>query len=127
VWSISAEASTCFIKEFMARHRIAWLPSGGIGGEVIDVPESVSGKMGLKSEYLGGDITMSVLPRETAPVVVPKNPALPEGLFSERTRRIGSENAFRIGSQVRELERIRAAASDVDGSQQFVQEGKHLC
>jgi hypothetical protein len=25
------------------------------------------------------------------------------------------------------LERIRSAASDVDGFQQFIQEGKHLC
>jgi len=25
------------------------------------------------------------------------------------------------------LERIRVAASDVDGFQQFIQEGKHLC
>lgn len=42
--------------------------------------------------------------RRTARSVTPKKSKLPEGLFSERTRHIGSENAFRIGPQIRELE-----------------------
>ena len=31
-------------------------------------------------------------------------PALPDRLFSERTRQIGSENAFRVGPQIKQLE-----------------------
>ena len=85
----------------MTKHRIAWLPGGGIGGAVVDVPEVLSGELGSEGECLGCDITMSVLPRETAPVVTPKGPAWPE--------------------------EIRAAGSDVDGFQQIIQEGKHLC
>jgi aspartate/methionine/tyrosine aminotransferase len=34
----------------------------------------------------------------------PKKTKLPRGLFSRRTRLIGSENAFRLGPQIRELE-----------------------
>jgi hypothetical protein len=45
----------------------------------------------------------------------------------DRTYRIGSENAFRIGPQIRELERIHTAVTDVNGFQQFIQEDKHLC
>ncbi len=37
-------------------------------------------------------------------VVTPKRSKLRERLFSDRTYRIGSENAFRIGPQIRELE-----------------------
>ena len=66
-------------------------------------------------------------PNEFAPIAPPKNAKLPDRLFSDRTYRIGSENAFRIGPQIRELERIRKAVTDVDGFQQFIQEGKHLC
>jgi hypothetical protein len=85
----------------MTTHRIAWLPGGGIGGEIVELPEVVSGELGSEGECLGCDITMSVFPRETAPVVTPKRPPRPE--------------------------EIRAAGSDVDGFQQFIQEGKHLC
>lgn len=42
--------------------------------------------------------------RTVAPANTPQKSKLPEGLFSERTGRIGSENAFRIGPQIRELE-----------------------
>jgi hypothetical protein len=82
-------------------------------------------------------------PNKSTPAVRPKKTKLPAGLFSERTGRIGSENAFRIGPQIRELEmqghkvikcdlkigleRIRSAATDVEGFQEFIQEGKHLC
>jgi aspartate/methionine/tyrosine aminotransferase len=41
---------------------------------------------------------------ETPEVVSPPQPKLPLRLFSDRTYRIGSENAFRIGPQIRELE-----------------------
>jgi aspartate aminotransferase len=43
-------------------------------------------------------------PNKSAPVAFPKKSKLPDGLLSERTLRIGSENAFRIGPQIRELE-----------------------
>ena len=47
--------------------------------------------------------TLSALPRKASlnPSAPPK---LPPGLFSRRTHLIGSENAFRIGPQIRELE-----------------------
>ena len=38
------------------------------------------------------------------PSIIPHGPQLRERLFSDRTYRIGSENAFRIGPQIRELE-----------------------
>jgi aspartate/methionine/tyrosine aminotransferase len=43
-------------------------------------------------------------PKKVAPVVTPQKPKPRERLFSKRTYRIGSENAFRIGPQIRELE-----------------------
>ncbi len=46
---------------------------------------------------------LSPPPRQSPPPA-PAPPALPAGLFSRRTRLIGSENAFRIGPQIRELE-----------------------
>jgi hypothetical protein len=46
----------------------------------------------------------TALPRQAARPVTPEKSKLPDGLFSERTGRIGSENAFRIGPQIRELE-----------------------
>jgi aspartate/methionine/tyrosine aminotransferase len=44
------------------------------------------------------------VPARKGPVVLSAPPSLPAGLFSRRTLRIGSENAFRIGPQIRELE-----------------------
>jgi aspartate/methionine/tyrosine aminotransferase len=41
---------------------------------------------------------------KVAPHTRPKDAELPERLFSDRTYLIGSENAFRIGPQIRELE-----------------------
>jgi aspartate aminotransferase len=43
-------------------------------------------------------------PKKFAPAVIPQEPKPRERLFSDRTYRIGSENAFRIGPQIRELE-----------------------
>jgi aspartate aminotransferase len=43
-------------------------------------------------------------PKKSAPVMIPHGLQLRERLFSDRTYRIGSENAFRIGPQIRELE-----------------------
>jgi aspartate aminotransferase len=43
-------------------------------------------------------------PKKFAPAIIPQEPQLRERLFSGRTYRIGSENAFRIGPQIRELE-----------------------
>jgi aspartate/methionine/tyrosine aminotransferase len=43
-------------------------------------------------------------PNKFAPIALPKKAKLPDRLFSDRTYRIGSENAFRIGPQIRELE-----------------------
>jgi aspartate/methionine/tyrosine aminotransferase len=47
--------------------------------------------------------TLSAPPRK-APLKPSAPPKLPPGLFSRRTHLIGSENAFRIGPQIRELE-----------------------
>ena len=44
-------------------------------------------------------------PTKFAPVVRPQEPKVRERLFSDRTYLIGSENAFRIGPQIRGLER----------------------
>jgi aspartate aminotransferase len=43
-------------------------------------------------------------PNKFAPIAGPKKAKLPDRLFSDRTYLIGSENAFRIGPQIRELE-----------------------
>ncbi|HCP91527.1 MAG TPA: aspartate aminotransferase, partial [Spartobacteria bacterium] len=43
-------------------------------------------------------------PDKFAPIARPKKAKLPDRLFSDRTYLIGSENAFRIGPQIRELE-----------------------
>jgi aspartate aminotransferase len=43
-------------------------------------------------------------PKKFAPAVILQEPQLHERLFSDRTYCIGSENAFRIGPQIRELE-----------------------
>lgn len=43
-------------------------------------------------------------PAPKVPGNLPAAPKLPAGLFSRRTKLIGSENAFRIGPQIRELE-----------------------
>jgi aspartate aminotransferase len=43
-------------------------------------------------------------PNRVAPIARPKKAKLPDRLFSDRTYLIGSENAFRIGPQIRELE-----------------------
>ena len=43
-------------------------------------------------------------PNKFAPIVLPRKEKLPDRLFSDRTYLIGSENAFRIGPQIRELE-----------------------
>ena len=43
-------------------------------------------------------------PKNFAPTIIPQGPQLRERLFSDRTYRIGSENAFRVGPQIRELE-----------------------
>src|SRR6266536_2628619 len=44
-------------------------------------------------------------PISTGSQVKPRAAAPPRRLFSERTYRIGSENAFRIGPKIAELER----------------------
>jgi aspartate aminotransferase len=43
-------------------------------------------------------------PKKFGPTIIPQKPKVRERLFSDRTYRIGSENAFRIGPQIRELE-----------------------
>lgn len=43
-------------------------------------------------------------PNTFAPIALPQKAKLPDRLFSDRTYLIGSENAFRIGPQIRELE-----------------------
>ena len=48
-------------------------------------------------------VLLSALPKKLQ-VIPPVPIKLPAGLFSRRTRLIGSENAFRIGPQIRELE-----------------------
>jgi aspartate/methionine/tyrosine aminotransferase len=50
------------------------------------------------------DEAIATQPVPARQVVRQSESKLPEGLFSDRTRRIGSENAFRIGPQIRELE-----------------------
>jgi aspartate aminotransferase len=47
---------------------------------------------------------MPVRPEQFAPIIVPKKTRPVERLFSDRTYLIGSENAFRIGPQICELE-----------------------
>ncbi|MBI2517696.1 MAG: aminotransferase class I/II-fold pyridoxal phosphate-dependent enzyme [Opitutae bacterium] len=44
------------------------------------------------------------VPVKKGPIILSAPSRLPAGLFSRRTLRIGSENAFRIGPQIRELE-----------------------
>ena len=48
-------------------------------------------------------VTRPTITRDVAPLAVARRKT-PDRLFSERTYRIGSENAFRIGPQIRELE-----------------------
>ena len=48
--------------------------------------------------------TTAPAPGSVSAATATSTPSPPDGLFSDRTRMIGSENAFRIGPQIRELE-----------------------
>jgi 3-isopropylmalate dehydrogenase len=48
----------------MAKHRIAWLPGDGIGGEVLDAARVVLDRVGFDAEYVPGDIGWEFWQRE---------------------------------------------------------------
>ena len=52
----------------MAKHRIAWLPGDGVGGEVLAAARIVLDKLALDAEYLQGDIGWEFWCREGDPL-----------------------------------------------------------
>jgi aspartate aminotransferase len=58
----------------------------------------------MNATLIQPDTFTKLEPKTFAPGIARQKPKLRERLFSDRTYRIGSENAFRIGPQIRELE-----------------------
>jgi isocitrate/isopropylmalate dehydrogenase len=83
----------------MAQYRIAWLPGDGTGVEMLEAADVASKTAGEFPHHFRSCQSSS-----------------------HSNNSMNTTPDLKIG-----LERIRSAASDVDGFQQFIQEGKHLC
>ena len=89
----------------MAKYPVAWPPDDGIGISfaIVHQPRQDNN---MDATLITSDTpTMPApSPNRVAPIARPEKAKLPDRLFSDRTYLIGSENAFRIGPQIRELE-----------------------
>jgi 3-isopropylmalate dehydrogenase len=52
----------------MAKHRIAWLPGDGVGGEVLEAARIVLDRLALDAEYIHGDIGWECWKKEGDPL-----------------------------------------------------------
>jgi hypothetical protein len=114
------------IIEFMAKDRIAWLPGEGVDAALFGAIEAHQ-KMATADRDRSSPSTlvqMFLLWRYQVATMDRRSFGSigAEGQHYLRLSIATGLEELKIG-----LERIRAAAADVRGFQQFIQEGKHLC